>query len=78
MKKEEEERQRNRKRGKGEKERQRRQGERQKGREKNDRKKTVLNIFCTMSHRWRYFLTLNKDIFNKIFLAPGFIQIKPD
>ena len=33
--------------------------------------KPALNMFCTASHRWRYFLTLNKFICNKTFLVPG-------
>jgi len=41
-------------------ERERRNGKRKKGQEMSDKNKPALNMFCTVSHRWRCFLTLNK------------------
>lgn len=52
--------------GEKEREKEERAGE---GRQKQT--KPALNMFCTVSHRWRYFLTLNKFICNKTFLVPG-------
>ena len=46
-------------------------GKGRKGRKRATKTKPALNMFCTVSHRWRCFLTLNKFICNKTFLVPG-------
>lgn len=46
-------------------------GKGRKGRKRATKTKPALNMFCTVSHRWRCFITLNKFICNKTFLVPG-------